>query len=81
MNRSIPSLTPAKPRGKNRNLSAVDVKGIDVIAIGYRKDSKKIIFLPSKKEIGEIERSLALKIRDLFDLHSKEARGANESVD
>ncbi|NDI10738.1 MAG: hypothetical protein EBY74_07090 [Actinobacteria bacterium] len=76
MNRSIPSLTPAKPRGKNRNLSA-----IDVIAIGYRKDSKKIIFLPSKKEIGEIERSLALKIRDLFDLHSKEARGANESVD
>ncbi|NDB07381.1 MAG: hypothetical protein EBX97_01580 [Actinobacteria bacterium] len=49
MNRSIPSLTPAKPRGKNRNLSA-----IDVIAIGYRKDSKKIIFLPSKKEIFEI---------------------------
>ena len=86
MNRSIPSLTPAKPRGKNRNLSSIDVKtidvkGIDVIAIGYRKDSKKIIFLPSKKEIGEIERSLALKIRDLFDLHSKEARGANESVD
>ncbi|MBM3719337.1 MAG: leucyl aminopeptidase family protein [Actinobacteria bacterium] len=49
--------------------------------MGYRKDSKKINFLLSKNEISEIERSLSIGIGELFDLHSKEARGSNESVD
>ena len=77
MNRSIPSISPEKPSSKSdRKFSS-----FDAVAIGYRKDSNGINFLSGKKEIVEIERSLNLRIRELFDLHSKEARGANESVD
>lgn len=77
MNRSIPSLTSLKP-SKN---AARSFSTFDAVAIGYRKDSKKINFLLSKNEISEIERSLSIGIGELFDLHSKEARGSNESVD
>lgn len=77
MNRSIPSLTSLKP-SKN---TARSFSTFDAIAIGYRKDSTKINFLLSKKEISEIERTLSIRIGELFDLHSKEARGSNESVD
>lgn len=89
MNRSIPSLTPLQ-RSKN---AARDFSGFDAISIAYRKDSKKIDFLLSKSDISAIESSLTknlgknpassptLRISQLFDLHSKEARGSNESVE
>lgn len=77
MNRSIPSITPKK----SKKTSTAHYSDVDVIAIGYRKTSNRIDFLLGKDELITIERSLGIKVREIFQLNSSEARGNNELVD
>ena len=77
MNRSIPALlTRSSAKDPQKTLS-----GIDVIAIAYRKVNDEIQFIASKAETKALESALEIKLKDFFDLHSREIRASNKVPD